>query len=489
MLTRALVSACVLLVVGSARDATACQYDECHSDGAVQKPDGFDLSLPFETGEAVLITAGYGPSAGSSLHCRAQDSQCANDYYALDLTLKNHGNHGKGQPVLAIAAGTVIDAAWGSSGWANYGRRVYIRHDFDDGHTYTSMYAHLDSMAVSTGEHVAQGDLIGTLGQSCQGASSCSSFSTPHLHFALHRDSKLGGSGSGGSYGGRAVIAEPIDGYTGIGKNDVLTSGNDGPEPPPDDPPDAACDVTIPAGGATLEEDGPCATLTGSAHLSAEGHGGHTYWAPADIPAPDYAEGVIYHFEMEAAGAFDVWAYMPDTVSDRTPQAVYKLKHGGDTQKLTVDQSWAAGGWLQLGTFDFAAGGDQWLRLGDTYLDDAGKGKAVVMDAIQLTTPGTPPDSEPPDAPDDPPAEDAVATADDAAVADVAARPPADIAVPGETGPIVIGGTPDGGPPPTGPTRVTSGGCATGGHTSDPAWAYLLLLALGARIKLRRPQN
>ncbi|RLB60046.1 MAG: hypothetical protein DRI90_14630, partial [Deltaproteobacteria bacterium] len=179
----------------------ACEYPNCHSTGAVAKPSGFEISLPFVEGEQVEVLSGYGPGAGSSMHCRAQDSYCSNDYYALDFVLPNHSNYGTGQPVLAIAGGTVLDAGWGTAGWEAYGRRVYIQHSFD-GHTYVSMYAHLNSIAVSTGQTVSQGDVLGALGGSCNGADSCSNFYTPHLHFSIHQDSTFGGSGSGGSYGG-----------------------------------------------------------------------------------------------------------------------------------------------------------------------------------------------------------------------------------------------------------------------------------------------
>ncbi|MBW2459013.1 MAG: M23 family metallopeptidase [Deltaproteobacteria bacterium] len=223
----------VALVLFSLPARAACEYANCHSTGAVQKPSGFAISLPFAEGEQVELASGYGPNAGSGLHCRAQDSVCANDYYALDFVLPNHSNYGTGQPVLAIAGGTVLDAGWGTEGWKAYGRRVYIEHSYD-GHKYVSMYAHLDSIGVSTGQQVSQGDVLGTLGSSCNNANSCSNFWMPHLHFAIHRDSNFGGSGSGGSYGGRATIPEPMDGYTGLQQGQVLTSKNGATPPPPE---------------------------------------------------------------------------------------------------------------------------------------------------------------------------------------------------------------------------------------------------------------
>ena len=163
----------ILAGVLMAHDALAgCQFPNCHSDGAVLLPGSLNLALPFKAGEKVRVLSGYGPDAGSSLHCRAKDATCANDYYALDLVLDGQPNFGKGRPVLAVAAGKVIAAGWGSDGWVNYGRRVYVRHTPGEGHEYVSMYAHLDSISVAVGAKVEQGAELGTLGQSCGGASS-----------------------------------------------------------------------------------------------------------------------------------------------------------------------------------------------------------------------------------------------------------------------------------------------------------------------------
>jgi murein DD-endopeptidase MepM/ murein hydrolase activator NlpD len=87
-----------------------------------------------------------------------------------------------------------------------------LEHDLGDGHKYHSLYAHLDSVTVTEGATVSAGQKLDALGQSCQGALSCASFSTPHLHWVLHRDRLVGGSGTGGSYGGNAAVPEPMDG-------------------------------------------------------------------------------------------------------------------------------------------------------------------------------------------------------------------------------------------------------------------------------------
>lgn len=370
-----------LLVTRTA--AAQCTTGCSDTSGAVDLPAGFELSLPFAQGENVQILSGYGPNAGSSLHCRTKDPGCANDYYALDLILPDHPNAGKGQPVLAAASGTVIAAGWGSSGWAAYGQRVYIQHDFSaDGHTYTTLYAHLDSVSVAQGQKVSKGEIIGTLGQSCNGAQSCSNFSTPHVHFSLHRDSSFGGSGSGGSYAGRGVRPEPIDGITGIQQGQLHTSQNGQTTPPP--PPATTCDLVITPVPTLVEDDTPCLDEVGTLSETSAGHGGHAFFATLDTPDPDYAKGAFWLLTFAQAGSYEVRAWIPAGLGDLTPEAIYKVQFGGASQKVSVDQSAHAGSWAPLGTFEFAAGGDQWVRLGDNYVSPSNAGKTFAVDALEI---------------------------------------------------------------------------------------------------------
>lgn len=376
-----LLSATSALALAAPRSAGACQYPDCHSNGAVAKPVDFEISLPFQAGENVKILSGYGPDAGSSLHCRAQDGQCANDYYALDLVLPDHPNLGKGQPVLAAASGTVIAAGWGTSGWAAYGQRVYIQHDYKaDGHKYVTMYAHLDSVSVQTGQKIAKGAQIGTLGQSCNEALACGNFASPHVHFALHRDSSFGGSGSGGSYAGRAVIPEPFDGYSGLKQNDVVVSKNGAVEPPPP----MVC-PPIPPAGAVLEETSPCAAPIGGALEEAGGHGGHAYWTPLAVPSPDYDRGLLWKLNFEQAGAYTLSVYVPAAIDNRAPAATYKVSYDGGADKPILDQTQGGDIWLPLGTWNFSATQDlHWIRIGNNYDLPEHAGTKLSLDALKL---------------------------------------------------------------------------------------------------------
>ena len=383
---QSVLSACLAAAI-VASPADACEYDYCHTTGAVSKPGGWDIRLPFEAGETVQALSGYGPSAGSSLHCRSQDSVCANDYYALDFVLPNHSEYGRYQPVLAIADGTVWDSGWGSEGWSNYGQRIYILHDYTaDGHQYASMYAHLESINVSDGQHVSQGQQIGTLGRSCEGALECGSFSTPHVHFSIHRDSNFGGTGSGGSYGGRATIPESIDGYANIQQGDTMTSNNGGSGDDDDDASDdddVQHDDCLIEGETIIEEDGPCAFVVGQLS-DADGHGDHAYYATKEEPDPDYDQGVNWMFEFPAAGDHDIWVYVPTGLGALTADADYKVFYGDQSAHVYVPQAGNEGTWVHLGLFPFEPGGDQWVRLGDNYTSAEDQGLTVAFDALKI---------------------------------------------------------------------------------------------------------
>lgn len=85
-----------------------------------------------------------------------------------------------GDPIWASAGGKVIGAGWGASGDAGYGNTVLIDH----GGGFSTMYAHMSTISVSSGAEVRQGQVIGTVGDTgsyAQGA---------HLHFELHINGK-----------------------------------------------------------------------------------------------------------------------------------------------------------------------------------------------------------------------------------------------------------------------------------------------------------
>jgi murein DD-endopeptidase MepM/ murein hydrolase activator NlpD len=80
-----------------------------------------------------------------------------------------------GTPVQAVAKGTVTFAGWDSG----YGNLVQIRHSGG----LTTGYAHLSRISVRAGSTVAQGDLIGRVGQTGLATG-------PHLHYMMTKSGK-----------------------------------------------------------------------------------------------------------------------------------------------------------------------------------------------------------------------------------------------------------------------------------------------------------
>lgn len=79
-----------------------------------------------------------------------------------------------GTPIRSVGDGTVTFAGWSRAG---YGNLVSIRHNG----TFSTNYAHQSKIAVSYGQKVSQGQIIGYVGST--------GFSTgPHLHFEMVKD-------------------------------------------------------------------------------------------------------------------------------------------------------------------------------------------------------------------------------------------------------------------------------------------------------------
>ncbi len=150
----------------------------------------------------------------------------------------------------------------------------------------------------------------------------------------------------------------------------------------------AQCAVA-PTGETILEEDDSCSQQVGASGLvDTTGHGGHAYSTPQDVPSPNYAQGVIWMLDLARAGSYELWAYIPSSVTNLSGEVIYKVQFAGEaTQKVPIDQAASAGDWVKLGEFSFAAGADQWIRLGDNFSDPAQKGKNIAFDALKLVAP------------------------------------------------------------------------------------------------------
>lgn len=100
-----------------------------------------------------------------------------------------HGHNGtdygiaRGTPIKAAADGKVASAIKGITREGNasdgYGNHVILYHQTSDGKKYTTLYAHLKTVAVSAGQIVKKGDVLGTCGSTGHSTG-------PHLHLEIN---------------------------------------------------------------------------------------------------------------------------------------------------------------------------------------------------------------------------------------------------------------------------------------------------------------
>lgn len=127
--------------------------------------------------------------------------------YKYISRFKNNGHRGDdlcadpGTDVLAAADGVVITADKHYS----YGNFVVIDHGTNaEGHSWRTLYAHLQSYTVEAGQSVTQGQVIGYAGSTGQSAGN-------HCHFEVYVDNTLTSPRWFTAYHGEGDHAEPTD--------------------------------------------------------------------------------------------------------------------------------------------------------------------------------------------------------------------------------------------------------------------------------------
>ena len=107
--------------------------------------------------------------------CRPQNGNpCGRSHKGIDVAADT------GTPVVAPKAGTVIVAhPVDNSAYGGYGKVVYVDHN--DG--WVTRSAHLDTVAVTRGQYVEQGQKVGTVGNTGNARTT-----PPHTHFETRRN-------------------------------------------------------------------------------------------------------------------------------------------------------------------------------------------------------------------------------------------------------------------------------------------------------------
>ena len=145
------------------------------------------------------------------------------------------------------------------------------------------------------------------------------------------------------------------------------------------------CEIVIDKSGVIIDETDPCFKRSEStAWYSVDnGYNGHLYFTYTT----DKAQEVVgtWNFTVTRAGKYEVFAYIQPDVGAVSEKAPYTVRASGTEHSVVLDMT-GKSGWVSLGSFDFAQGEDQWVKLhdstGETFTDT--NGKRVIFDAIKL---------------------------------------------------------------------------------------------------------
>ena len=192
-------------------------------------------------------------------------------------------------------------------------------------------------------------------------------------------------------------MKKPFDGAEDLFQGQLITSTNsadpkcgdgfcNGDETPENCPQDCPICALIPPAGRVVEEsESLCFTQGGTPKYwtkESAGHGGSLLWTTATDDAKPDNHG-IWGFDFEQPGDYVVDVYT-DAGFGQSKQARYLVGHDDNEDEAVIDQS-AVDGWQTLGTFYFAAGDGQQLRLDDNSGEPLSQKRKLVFDAVRLT--------------------------------------------------------------------------------------------------------
>jgi hypothetical protein len=327
---------------------------------------------------------GVGGSQGpSGSQCDARnfsypwsDNYCESRQWDMPLCPSGTGHQGQD-----IRAATCEDARW----WAVAAEDGSITNI--GSYSVTLMgasgtkhrYLHMDAgtLAVRVGQQVRRGDRMGKVSNEFGGTPT-----SIHLHYDLFQTIQ----GVGGVY--VPPYLSLVESYEELVGQEAVPCA----ELPPD--------------GGTLDNAGPCARFYGPPatwrEVTGQGNEGSLRWTYAwtnETPG-NWARFSLYLVE---GGEYEVAVnVIPEfATSQQTP---YKVRAGGQERDVRVNLTTdAQGGWLVLGRFAFAAGGDQWVDVYDNSGETSAQQRRVMADALRLTRVRPQPDPEPePDLPEEP---------------------------------------------------------------------------------------
>lgn len=181
----------------------------------------------------------------------------------------------------------------------------------------------------------------------------------------------------------------------------------------------AACDA-VPPEGRTIDDSDSCFVAFGPAQywrtVSSMGVQGSMRWTNAWESA-NPSNWARWNLDIATPGDYVVEYYRHDAYA-RFDSTRYRVRAGGTESDVYLDQSAGADGWEEIGTFTFAAGGNQWVAVYDNADSAVPSDQHIMVDAIRVRpadapapaeddvetpqTPSAPTGTDEPDAPGTP---------------------------------------------------------------------------------------
>ena len=161
----------------------------------------------------------------------------------------------------------------------------------------------------------------------------------------------------------------------------------------------------LPADGGVIDDDDLCFTAGGPTQylraVTDAGHDGGLIWTHTTDHATEANFGQ-WNLTFSEAGHYRIEAWT-DARQAQSRQAPYRIRHDGSDDTAVVDQQ-SVDGWVTVSAdVVVAAGGDQFVHLGDNTGEPGSGDVHLVFDALRFTRlDGTNPVTDPPAAPGDP---------------------------------------------------------------------------------------
>ena len=279
------------------------------------------------------------------------------------------------EQILAAGEGHIAAAEWDVPNChdpiqnpnVNCGYGLYV--DVDHGNGYVTRYGHLSAIAVSNGQQVYRGQIIGASGNT-------GNSSGPHLHFGLYLNSTavdpFGWSGNG---------TDPWKAYSGVSSEWLWAEGQWAGHPIPT--PITSSPITLDDGDPGFSKGCNAAGNCPYWHyVTGVGTNGDMWWTNISYEQDYWAR---WQPSLPLSAFYEVHVFVPND-NATTWQADFLISMpDGSTQQTVVDQLGTSDKWLSLGLYRFNGGSSPFGAISvNSYTGELDSSRKLGVDAVRF---------------------------------------------------------------------------------------------------------